>query len=132
MIGDTREGIRTGQQCAEKSVPIASASSKSGPTMTRDTHKKASDLDSRALKRAKVKHAPSDLSEQLQDFVIDEVIGMLKRDKIITFTFKMLKLKLKSIASISQKDLVEPMTKIADVKAGVWTLKRETRTMFQL
>jgi hypothetical protein len=57
---------------------------------------------------------------------------MLKRDKIITFTFKMLKLKLKSIASISQKDLVEPMTKIADVKAGVWTLKRETRTMFQL
>jgi hypothetical protein len=57
---------------------------------------------------------------------------MLKRDKIITFTFKMLKLKLKSIASISQKDLVEPMTKITDVKAGVWTLKRETRTMFQL
>jgi hypothetical protein len=69
--------------------------------MTRDTHK-ASDLDSRA-KRAKVKHAPSDLSEQLQDFVIDEVIGMLKRDKIITFTFKMLKLKLKSIAYISER-----------------------------
>jgi hypothetical protein len=67
-----------------------------------------------------VKHAPSDLSEQLQDFVIDEVIGMLKRDKIITFTFKMLKLKLKSIASISQKDLVEPMTKIAETLRPVY------------
>jgi uncharacterized 2Fe-2S/4Fe-4S cluster protein (DUF4445 family) len=55
---------------------------------------------------------------------------MLKRDKIITFTFKMLKLKLKSIASISQKDLVEPMTKIADVKAGVWTLKQRQGRCF--
>jgi hypothetical protein len=32
-------------------------------------------LGQQSPKRAKVKHAPSDLSEQLQDFVIDEVIG---------------------------------------------------------
>jgi hypothetical protein len=103
------------------------ASPPSGPTNQRTAYR----LGQQGPETRARSNTPSDLSEQLQDFVI-EVIGMLKRDKIITFTFKMLKLKLKSIASISQKDLVEPMTKIADVKAGVWTLKQETRTMFQL
>jgi hypothetical protein len=73
MIGDTRAKASEPVSNAPKKR-LASASSKSGPTMTRDTHKKASDLDAEPETR-QVKHAPSDLSEQLQDFVIDEVIG---------------------------------------------------------
>jgi hypothetical protein len=91
--------------------------------MTRDTHKKASDLDSKA-RNAPRSNAPSDLSEQLQDFVIDEVIGMLKRDKII--------IHLQDAETEIEVDSVYisersggTMTKIADVKAGVWTLKRD-------
>jgi hypothetical protein len=82
-------------------------------------------------KKQKQEIYKSVLSRDQQDFVIDEVIRIMKTGKTTTFTLKSLMI-VDSLKDISRKDMIDPLKEIAIMRSGLWTLRDNYKSMYGL
>lgn len=71
----------------------------------------------------------SSLSQDQQDFVIEEVMRVMKKEKTYTFTLSRI-MTLESLKDINRRDMIDPLKLFATIKSGTWTVMDNYRSMY--